>query len=376
MANYVEAVRAQDGGTILRLTGHWDVADFLLIEREIKAALHGAPFERAHVDATALQAIDTAGAMLLERMRRRATRSESGAEVSGLKHEYQEMLTLVRKTERACPSRPPRPGLIVGLLTRLGKATIEAWQSTLELLRFIGETSDVLIGSILSPRRFRFTSIVRHIDETGVDAIPVVALIAFLISVVLAYQAAAELRNFGAEIFTINMVALSVLREMGVLLTTIIVAGRSGSAFAAEIGVMKVNEEVDAMRVIGMDPYEVLVLPRLLALAITLPMLTLMADLMGLLGGGMICYLQLHISPEQYIHHFRGAVVMSDFWVGIIKAPVFAFLIATVGCMRGMEVEGSAESVGRLTTVAVVHSIFLVLLADAVFAITFTKLGI
>lgn len=368
MAEYIRIDRNPQGQATLYPLGKWQIGQLEAIERELRDA---ARQNAADIDASQLESLDTAGAWTLERLRR-----QLDASIDNLKPEYVSLLELVSRTQAKPVPRPHRPNVLAALLIRIGKASVSVGNETLALLRFVGETSATLWRCLLNPRKLRFTSIVRHVDETGIDALPIVGLIAFLISVVLAYQGASQLRRFGAEIFTINMVAVSVLREMGVLLTAIMVAGRSGSAFTAEIGVMKVNEEVDAMRVIGMSPFEVLVLPRLIALAITMPMLTFLADIMGLLGGGIICYLQLGIPPVQYIEHFRQAVAMSDFWVGIVKAPVFASLIAVVGCMRGMEVSGSAESVGRLTTVSVVHSIFLVLLADALFSILFTKLGV
>ncbi len=373
MPIYIDQQSAPDGSTVLRLKGAWSATTLVAIQREVDAL----PSASVHaLDAAGLETLDTAGAWLIEQLRQKAAPGQKIAPISGLTHDHQAMLDLVNRARYELPPHPERPPLLHVLLIRVGKASVQAWQETLALLRFIGETWATLYQCIRNPRRLRVASIVRHIDETGIDAIPIVALIAFLISVVLAYQGADQLKRFAAEIFTINMVAISVLREMGVLLTAIMVAGRSGSAFTAEIGVMKVNEEVDAMRVIGLNPFEVLVLPRLLALMIAMPILTFIADMMGALGGGIICYSLLDIPPVRYIEQFRASVQMSDFWVGMIKAPVFAFLIAVVGCIRGMEVTGSAESVGRLTTVSVVQSIFLVLLMDALFSVLFSKLGL
>ena len=223
---------------------------------------------------------------------------------------------------------------------------------------------------------FRFGSIVHHIEETGINAIPIIGLIAFLISVVLAYQGVAQLRPLGGEQYTVNLIAISVLREMGVLLTAIMVAGRSGSAFAAEIGVMKVREEVDALQVIGMNPFEVLVMPRILALVIVMPLLAFIADIMGLLGGAVTSWALLDMSLAPYLDRVQQVAHWQDYAVGIIKAPVFALLIGMTGCLHGMKVEGSAESVGRETTISVVKSIFLVLMADAVFSVFFEKVGL
>jgi phospholipid/cholesterol/gamma-HCH transport system permease protein len=213
-------------------------------------------------------------------------------------------------------------------------------------------------------------------EVAGVNALPIVGLLTFLIGVVLAYQSADQLRRFGAEIFTVNLLGISILRELGVLITAILVAGRSGSAFTAQIGTMKVREEVDALQTIGMDPIEVLVLPRMFALVIVLPLLAFYADIMGLLGGAIMSLVALDISMVQFLQQLKAWTTLWTFWIGIIKAPVFAFLIALVGCFQGLRVEGSAESVGRLTTQSVVQGIFLVIVADAIFSIIFSALHI
>jgi phospholipid/cholesterol/gamma-HCH transport system permease protein len=241
-------------------------------------------------------------------------------------------------------------------------------------LGFLGHMVAVFVSAGRSLRRLRAASIVRHVYETGVTAMPIVALIAFLIAVIVAYLGADQLRKFGAEIYVVDLITIAVLREMGVLLTAIIVAGRSGSAFAAEIGVMKLNEEVDALDAIGMNPVEVLVLPRVIGLVIALPLLTILADAMGLLGGGLLSAWLVNIPATQYIQRMQEAIASTTFWAGLIKAPVFAFLIAAVGTYRGMQVRGSSRELGRLTTVAVVQSIFLVILADALFAILFVEI--
>jgi phospholipid/cholesterol/gamma-HCH transport system permease protein len=242
------------------------------------------------------------------------------------------------------------------------------------VIGFFGRIVTVL-GEVFSrPRALRPSSLARHIYEIGITAIPIVSLIAFLISVIVAYLGAQQLARFGASIFVVDLVTISVLREMGVLLTAIIVAGRSGSAFAAEIGEMQLNEETDALRAMGMNPVEMLVVPRLLALVIALPLLTVIADAMGLAGGGLLSLLNLHIPWQQFLSRLRESLAPTTFWAGLIKAPVFALLIAMVGTYRGMQVRDSARELGRLTTVAVVQSIFFVILADALFAVLFVQI--
>jgi len=262
-----------------------------------------------------------------------------------------------------------------GFVGKLGRWTVLQGTEAGHLLAFFGRIATVLGQSFSRPRVLRLASIARHVQETGVSAIPIVSLIAFLISVVVAYLGAQQLARFGATIFVVDLVTIAVLREMGVLLTAIIVAGRSGSAFAAEIGVMQLNEEIDALRAMGMNPIELLVVPRVLGLIIALPCLTVIADAMGLAGGGLLSLVQLHIPPAQFTIRMREALSSTTFWAGMVKAPVFALLIGMVGAYRGMQVRDSARELGRLTTMAVVQSIFLVILADAFFAILFEQIS-
>jgi phospholipid/cholesterol/gamma-HCH transport system permease protein len=261
-----------------------------------------------------------------------------------------------------------------GVVAHLGRWTVLQGTEARHLLGFFGRIAVVLSLAFAHVRMLRFSSIVRHIHETGVSAIPIVSLIAFLISVVVAYLGAQQLSRFGATIFVVDLVTIAVLREMGVLLTAIIVAGRSGSAFAAEIGEMQLNEEIDALRAMGMNPIELLVVPRLVGLVIALPCLAVIADAMGLAGGGLLSLLQLHIPLTQFTIRLREALSPTTFWAGLVKAPIFALLIGMVGCYRGMQVRDSARELGRLTTMAVVQSIFLVILADAAFAILFVQI--
>ena len=257
----------------------------------------------------------------------------------------------------------------------VGRQAVRTLQSIEGGLTFFGRIS-VAFAHGWATLRLRPISTARHVYDTGVTAIPIVSLIAFLISVILAYMGAQQLRKFGADIFVVDLVTVGVLRELGVLLTAIIVAGRSGSAFAAEIGAMQLNEEIDALHAIGVDPIEVLVLPRLFGLVIALPLLTLLADLVGLVGGGLLCHVLLGMPLVQYLNRAQSAIASTTFWVGIIKAPVFACLIAISGCYCGMQVRDSSRELGRLTTLAVVQSIFFVILVDALFAVLFMKLDV
>jgi phospholipid/cholesterol/gamma-HCH transport system permease protein len=262
------------------------------------------------------------------------------------------------------------------IVIRIGKGAHDARHEALDIITFVGRAASWTVSALIHPARLRPASISRHIAETGIHALPIIGLMAMMIAVVIGYQGVAQLRPYGGEDFTINLVAVSVLREMAVLITAIMVAGRSGSAFTAEIGVMQTREEVDALTVMGIEPMQLLVVPRVIALVITLPLLTFFADIMGLLGGAAISLFLLDVSPTQYLARLPHVVDGSDLFVGLFKAPVFAFFIACVGCMHGLRVSGSAESVGRETTRAVVKSIFLVLALDAFFSILFEKLGV
>ena len=284
--------------------------------------------------------------------------------------EFLQKLTVERRALQAAPASPR----LERSLSRLGRWTLLQGVEARAVVGFFGRIVSVLGEACLRPRAFRVPSLVRHVYETGITAIPIVALIAFLISVIVAYLGAQQLSRFGANIFVVDLVTISVLREMGVLLTAIIVAGRSGSAFAAEIGVMQLNEETDALRAMGINPIEILVVPRILALVVSLPLLTVIADAMGLAGGGLLSLLNLHIPLPQFTSRLRDALAPTTFWAGLVKAPVFAVLIGMVGAYRGMQVRESARELGRLTTMAVVQSIFMVILADALFAVLFVQL--
>jgi len=245
-----------------------------------------------------------------------------------------------------------------------------------DILGFTGLVTVTLLRLLRRPRRLRLVATLVQMERVGLDAMPIVGLLSFLIGVVMAYQGADQLRRFGAEIYTVNLLGISILRELGVLLSAIIIAGRSGSAFTAQIGTMQVNEEIDALRTLGLDPVEVLVLPRLLGLALTLPLLVFFADFMGILGGALMSWLVLDINIPNFLTQLQSAVTTTTLWVGVVKAPFFAAIIALVGCYEGLNVTRSAESVGRLTTQSVVESIFFVIVTDAAFSIVFSLLKV
>ncbi|HZQ41392.1 MAG TPA: ABC transporter permease, partial [Rhizomicrobium sp.] len=277
--------------------------------------------------------------------------------------------------ERKRRGPPMRPAIY--RLYRIGKASVEASRQAWRMLGYLGRVTVETGEMITAPRKnLRLAALVTQVEETGISALPIVGLLAFLIGVVLAYQGADQLKRFGAEIFTINLLGVGVLRELGGLVTAIIVAGRSGSAFTAHLGTMRVNQEIDAMQTMGLDTVDTLVLPRIIGLVISLPILTFFADIMAIIGGAAMCYFQLGINIPAFMRQLTEAVSVSTLMVGLIKAPVFAFVISLVGCYEGFQVERNAASVGLLTTRSVVESVFLVIVLDAAFSIMFSVLGI
>ncbi|MFQ5785159.1 MAG: MlaE family lipid ABC transporter permease subunit [Alphaproteobacteria bacterium] len=355
--------------------GRWNIGDATALEPDLRDL---APGEATSVrfDLGGVESLDTAGAWLLYRTLKRLRGEGYAAEFAGVRPEQRMLLDLVESNDAPIECHPPRESSLRALVEQVGRATFDMLTLVRRMLAFLGLTVITLARTLVRPRRIRWTALISHMERAGLDALPIAGLMAFLIGVVLAFQGADQLRRFGAEIFVIDLVGISVLREIGILLTAIIVAGRSGSAFTAAIGSMKVREEIDAMRTLGLDPMEVLVVPRVVALVLTLPLLAFLADMLGLFGGALMAWLGLGITPLQFVERLNDAVPIWSFWVGIIKAPVFAFVIGMVGCFEGMEVAGSAESVGRHTTKAVVESIFLVIVFDAAFSVFFSFLGI
>ncbi|MBN8482631.1 MAG: ABC transporter permease, partial [Xanthomonadales bacterium] len=286
------------------------------------------------------------------------------------------LIEAVARAGNAHAPAAPRTNGFADRIAHIGAALESFWNDTLALVGFIGLVLAAGARMLMSPRRWRITSTVFHIEQTGFNALPIVSLLCFLVGAVVAFLGATVLKDFGASVYTVELVGYSFLREFGVLLTAIMVAGRSGSAFTAQIGSMKAREEVDAIRTLGLDPVDVLVMPRIVALLVSLPVLTLVGMLAGILGGAAVCALALDISPTMFITRLHETTDARHFWVGMAKAPVFAFLIAATGCLEGFKVSGSAESVGTHTTSSVVQSIFVVILVDALAAIFFMEINL
>jgi phospholipid/cholesterol/gamma-HCH transport system permease protein len=364
-----------DGIWTLGVRGRWDIAAVAAHDRILRAVDPGSA-HAAVIDLSALVALDSAGAWALHRTRVLLRAKGIEAEITGATEAHAALIARVAGYEAPEIARPPRTNAFLAALGRLGAGTLSAFAEARHIVAFFGLVVVTVGRSIRHPGRIRFVPLVSHMESSGLNALPIVGLLSFLIGVVLAYQGVDQLRRFGAEIFAINLLGISIVREIAVLMTAILIAGRSGSAFTAQIGTMKVNQEVDAMHTLGLDPIEVLVLPRLFALVITLPLLAFYADLMALLGGAITLMALMELSPIQFLKQLNTAIPLWSFWIGIVKAPFFAFAIALIGCYEGLKVGGSAESVGRLTTQSVVESIFLVLVLDAAFSIMFSYLGV
>ena len=325
------------------------------------------------VDATAVTAMDTAGAWLLHRTVRALEAEGRTLRVRGLRPEFGALLDLV--ASRSAPSlaaaaRAPGP------LASLGRKAWDAALAAFGLLSFVGEAAVAFARSIVEPRRIRLRPMLYNLQTAGFDALPITGILNFLLGIVIAYQGAEQLQRVGANIYVADLVGLSMVRELSPLITAIIVAGRSGSSYTAQIGTMKVTEEIDALRTIGIGPFDLLVLPKVFALLIALPLLTVYTDVMGVFGGMIMARAQLGVSFTTFLNRLDDAVSLTSYLIGVGKAPVFAAIIALVGCYQGFRVSGSAESVGQQTTVSVVQAIFLVILTDALFSIAFSYLDI
>ena len=364
-----------DDAARLRIGGAWTLANYNRLQQQIDA-LKQPLAANQKVDLQALTALDTAGAALLIKLLGAARIQQLIATEDQLPAARRALLhTVSNALAASVPSpQPPRASSPMQLLAELGALVATFGRALLALLGFIGLILETLARTLLQPSRWRVTALVAQMQQTGLNAAPIVALLTFLVGAVVAFLGATVLSRFGASIYTVMLVAFSFLREFGVLLTAILLAGRTASAFTAQIGSMKANEEIDAIRTLGLNPIELLVLPRVLALLITLPLLTFIAMLAGIFGGALVCALSLDISPTLFLSILQDTPA-KHFWVGMAKAPLFAVLIAAIGCLEGFKVSGSAASVGAHTTSSVVQSIFVVILVDAGAALFCMEMG-
>ncbi len=368
-------VDVRDGLLRLVASGDWLARHLGPIDGDLRAFEDDSVGREITIDVAGVGRLDTAGAMVIERILQSCTRRTDLSKIVGASPPHEQLFESVRPHLAPCDVEPAHRNAFLMMTNRLGRGIVEGYYASLEVLSFIGLTLVTAWRVVRNPRRLRLTSVFYHLEEAGLNAVPIVGLMSFLIGAVVAFMGAKILRLFNAEIFTVELVGIAVLREFGVLLSAILVAGRSGSAFTAAIGTMKIREEIDALRALGLDPMEVLVLPRVLALMILLPALAFLAALLGMIGGGLVAWSAMDISPTFFIGRLQETIGISNLWVGLIKAPFFAFVIAIVGCFQGMEVAGSSESLGQRTTLSVVQSLFLVIILDAFFAMFFLEIG-
>ena len=357
------------------LSGRWTARGIGAIEEKLQS-VRVAVSTAVIADGTGIEVLDTAGAWLLQKLLLRLRAEGAIVTLRGLPPAFAKLLDAVAQQMTEQINLALTPSKPTPLLERVGRGTVAVFEETVALSSFVGKNAMAIAGSFTHPARIRWRPILYNIRNAGFDALPIVGLLSFLLGIVVAYQGADQLRQYGANIFVADLVGLSMLREFAPLITAIIIAGRSGSAYAAQIGTMNVTEEIDAMRTIGIRPLELLVLPKVVALVIVLPLLTVFADILGVFGGMIMARSQLGIGFGEFQDRFVKAVSITAYMVGIGKAPVFALIISVVGCFQGFRTKGGADSVGRQTTRSVVQSIFFVIVADALFSIAFSALDL
>lgn len=360
----------------LVLSGHWTALHMGFAQTQFES-VQAAASEPVAADASGIEALDTVGAWLLNKHLLRLRSSGAVITLHGLRQAFATLLSVVEQDASELAGQPPaQVAKAPTSLELIGRSASEAVEEVLALLSFVGESAIAFAGCLAHPARLRWRPILFNIRSAGFDALPIVGLLSFLLGIVVAYQGADQLRQYGANIFVADLVGLSMLREFAPLIAAIIIAGRSGSAYAAQIGTMAVTEEIDAMRTMGIAPLELLVLPKVIALVIALPLLTVFADVLGVFGGMIMADTQLGVSFGEFLDRLVKAVSITSYWVGIGKAPVFAAIIAVVGCFQGFRTRGGADSVGTHTTRSVVQAIFLVIVADALLSVVFSALDL
>ncbi len=364
----------QDGVLNLIARGDWRARELGGLDERLRDFADDSLGRELVIDMSGVDRLDTAGAMVLQRTFLSCQTRTEISRFIGAKDAHTALLEQVRDHLAPCHVAPLQGNAVIVVLDRLGRGVVDAYYSAIEVLSFIGVTLSTAARVAMRPARMRWTPTFHHMEEAGLNAIPIIGLMTFLIGAVVAFMGAKILRLFNADIFTVELVGISVLREFGVLLSAILIAGRSGSAFTAQIGSMKIREEIDAMRVLGLDPVEVLVLPRVIALVVMMPVIAFIAAILGLIGGGLVAATAMDISPALFLSRFQETIIINHFWAGLIKAPFFAFVIGVIGCYQGMEVEGSAESLGQRTTLSVVQGLFAVILLDAFFAMFYLEI--
>ncbi len=369
----IEDIADGDSGRRLAVRGELTMANVAGIAGPLRALTpQGSGLA---VDLAGVERMDTSGAWLIHRLV--AAWGDAGVKVrvENASDEATRLMAEVAANDHPVPMRPPRGNSAIERLERIGRAVFNTVENIGKILGFLGQTLVVLGQTLIGRRQLRWNAVIHQCEAIGVNALGIVGLLLFLVGIVVAQQGAVQLRQFGAEVFVVNLIGRGTFRELGLLLTAIMIAGRSASAFAAQIGSMKLNQEVDALETIGMSPIEVLVIPRVIAMSLMLLLLGFYGSIMAVLGGGLFCWVSLDIPPISFFQRLQEATPLSDVVIGLVKAPVFGIVVALMGCYQGMQVTGNAESVGQRTTQAVVESIFIVIVLDAFFAVFFSALG-
>ncbi|MEH6693929.1 MAG: MlaE family lipid ABC transporter permease subunit [Hyphomonas sp.] len=368
------ALDESDERTVLRLTGDWTVQHVQDVDDALREISAQSPLR---LDVSELGQLDTAGAYIIDRTLRASGAAEDGKpDIIGVHPTAARLIAQVHAVSAPAPEAPAVDRGVLALLERTGRGFMDIIGETVATLAFLGETLVTVARLLLQPWKLRWTSIVSVMEEAGLDALPIIAFLSFFVGMVVAYIGATTLRDLGSEIFTVELIGYSELREFGVVLTGIVLAGRTNSSFTAQIGTMKMRQEIDAMQTLGLKPMEVLVAPRILAMLIMTPVLAFVATLAGIAGGIVVGWLSLDINPGVFIERLRSTVPLDQFWVGMSKAPVFGFVCALIACRQGLNVGGSVQSLGKATTTSVVQALFAIIALDALFAIFYMELGI
>lgn len=373
----IDQIAGENGTVIFKSLGDWTINSLKGVVKPLDEYVRAIAKTPIKWDVSGVQKIDSAGIALLVHYYDFLHTQGCSIEITGQKPEFQELYELLRpmvsgqqEEKRSFFSRWLSP------LINLGESVTNFWHDILSFFSFVGENFIALMLTVRHPSSIRFAAIVKNIEEAGVRALPIITLTSFLIGVVIAYQGAVQLQKFGANIFIVDMIGISITRELAPLLTAIVVAGRTGSSYTAQLGTMKITEEIDAMRIMGFEPHRFLVLPRIIALMISLPLMIFFADIIGIAGGMIVSNIHLNISYPEFINRLQDVLDIKHVWIGLVKGPFFAWLIAITGCFRGLQVSRNTESIGRYTTISVVNAIFLVIACDALFSVVLTELGI
>ncbi|ADV46464.1 ABC transporter permease [Nitratifractor salsuginis] len=356
--------------TLIECQGDWTLDQARLIEKELRRLpLPETP--RCRIDFGKVQRFDSAGILLLLELRERMKKAGKACEITGLDEKKEKMLHLIERGY----GEEPLPKRREGLLWRIGKATVEELKVVRDFFHFLGELSVSFLRLLFKPSNFRMRETVYHIQHSGVNALFIIGLTSFLVGLVIAYESLVQLVQFGADIYVVDGIGIAITRELGPMITAIVIAGRSASSYAAEIGTMKITEEIAAMQTLGFDPFYFLVIPRIVAMMIALPLLIFFSDVIGILGGMIATKVQVDLSFTFFIERLQEVLAAKHYILGIVKGPFFALIIAATGCFHGFRVTGDTESIGIETTASVVHAIFFVIACDALFAVIYTQLG-